>query len=188
MEISDGPMASRRWTLKDIYEISRRAGEKDLPQGFVQEAMSARQRIFDPLGIRTPPQPEKPKYRNKATEYNGRKYGSKLEAFLAQQLDLEWKAGNLLWYTTQVPFVLEGGVVYRADFLVVRAPSGWDEPIVIQVIDSTGVMTQAKRNKLKQMDDRYGIVVLIHRKAAGLVPYHQVPVGRPRRASAPSPG
>lgn len=137
------------------------------------------------------------KYYNKPTEYNGRKYGSKLEARYAQQLDLEWQAGKLLWYTTQVPFVLEGGVIYRADFLIVRVYGTTSSdfnplrpPLSIQVIDSTGVMTQTKRNKLKQVEARYGIVVLIQKRDGSLVPYHDVPVGRANRspACAPCPG
>lgn len=129
-----------------------------------------------------------PKYRNRPTVYNGRRYGSKLEAQLAAQFDNEWRAGAILWYTTQVPFVLEGGVVYRADFLVVRPhrdgvqlggpPPGWRPTCHIEVIDSTGVMTQTKYNKLKQMEARYKIIVMIHRSRGGLVPYQEVKPNR----------
>lgn len=120
-----------------------------------------------------------PKYRNKPTVYNGRRYSSKLEADYARQLDLEWQAGTVLWYTTQVPFVLEGGVTYRADFLVVRpGPYGG---VTVQVVDSTGIMTQVKYNKLRQVESRYRITVLVQ-TPHGLVPYteHKTPRASPR--------
>jgi hypothetical protein len=45
-------------------------------------------------------------------------------------------------------------VKYRADFLVVNLGG-------VDVVDTTGVMTPAKRDKLKQMLARYGIEVQV---------------------------
>lgn len=171
-----GRHRSLRLTLQDLREIGRRRSEHEMPPGSIQAALEARDKLL--------------KYRNQPTEYNGNRYGSKLEANYARQLDNEWHAGTVLWYTRQVPFVLEGGVIYRADFLVVR-PYGTGAsdfnalmpPVHIEVVDSTGVMTQVKANKLKQVEARYGIVVLVQRKA-GLVPYPSVPVGNRVRHSA----
>lgn len=102
-------------------------------------------------------QPEVPrsKWGNKPTVIDGVRYDSKLEGRCAQWLDLRWKAGEVLWYTRQVPFWLEGGVVYRADFVAHLKAGG------VEVIDATGVLTQTKANKLKQMKARYGIDVIL---------------------------
>jgi len=133
--------------------------------------------------------PSKGKYRNESFVYNSRRYSSKLEARYAQHLDLLWKAGEILWYTTQVPFVLEGGVIYRADFLVVHnnPENGRGN---ISIVDATGVMTQVKANKLKQLHDRYGITAMIYRKDGRLVSFEGVAVTRrtaPRSIALPRP-
>lgn len=102
---------------------------------------------------------------------------------------MEWQAGAVAWYTRQVPFLLEGGVIYRADFLVVRPlwtgnsdfnvlrPHGY-----IDVIDCKGAMTQTSYNKLKQVRARYGFEVLIDRGKGWPVPFSQIKVTR-RRSS-----
>lgn len=102
--------------------------------------------------------PAKPrKYRNEpAKSADDKRFDSKLERDYYEQLLLRWKAGDVLWFVRQVTFELEGGVKYRADFVEVTV-SG------VEVIDTTGVMTQAKANKLKQMKARYGIDVQIVR-------------------------
>lgn len=99
-----------------------------------------------------PTQPRR-KYRNEPKYYNGKRFDSKLEWRCYQSLHVRWLAGNILWFTRQVPFELEGGVVYRADFLAALKGGG------IEVLDATGKLTQVKINKLKQMKARYGIEV-----------------------------
>jgi hypothetical protein len=105
------------------------------------------------------PQPanKQPKYRNqRCLSADGKRFDSKLERDYYEQLLLRWKAGDVLWFVRQVNFELEGGVRYRADFLVVT-------PLGVDVVDTTGVMTPAKRDKLKQMKARYGIEVQVVR-------------------------
>lgn len=111
------------------------------------------------------------KYGAIRTEYNGIRYDSKLEARYAQALDNRWALpqndpSRILWYVRQTGFSLEGGVVYRADFLVALPVAPY-----IQVIDATGVLTRVKLNKLKQVHARYGIVVLLYRRDGSLRPY-----------------
>jgi hypothetical protein len=97
------------------------------------------------------------KYRNvPAYSADGKRFDSKLERDYYEQLLLRWKAGEILWFVRQVNFELEGGVRYRADFVVIK-PAGVD------VVDTTGVMTPAKRNKIKQVKARYGIEVQLVR-------------------------
>lgn len=95
----------------------------------------------------------KSKYKNvRCQSADGKTFDSKLERDYYERLLLLWKAGQVFWFARQVSFELEGGVVYRADF-VVNCPAG------VTVVDTTGVLTQAKANKLKQMKARYGIEV-----------------------------
>lgn len=106
------------------------------------------------------PAPKKSKYKNvRCKSADGKSFDSKLERDYYEQLLLMWKAGQVFWFVRQVNFELEGDVVYRADFVVV-CPAG------ISVVDTTGVMTPAKANKLKQMKARYGIEVQLVRKVA----------------------
>jgi hypothetical protein len=101
-----------------------------------------------------------PKYRNvRCASDDGKHFDSQLERDYYQRLVLRWEAGDVLWFIRQVPFELEGGVVYRADFLVVTAAG-------VEVIDTTGVLTQVKLNKLKQVKARYGIEVQLVRKSS----------------------
>jgi hypothetical protein len=94
------------------------------------------------------------KYRNTITEHGGQKFHSKLEAEYAQQLDLEWAEGGLLWYIRQVPFHVAGTITYRADYLVVR-PSG------VEVIDVKGYDTPHSKTKRAVVEDRYGIRIRV---------------------------
>jgi hypothetical protein len=97
------------------------------------------------------------KYRNvPSMSADGKRFDSKLERDYYEQLVLRWKAGEILWFVRQVTFELEGGVKYRADFLVVNLGG-------VDVVDTTGVMTPAKRDKLKQVKARYGIDVQLVR-------------------------
>jgi hypothetical protein len=112
------------------------------------------------MGCREPmpaPAKKKSKYRNEpCLSADGKRFDSKLERDYYEQLLLRWKAGDILWFVRQVTFELEGGVDYRADFLVV-SPGG------AEVVDTTGLMTQVKANKLKQVKSRYGIEVKLVR-------------------------
>jgi hypothetical protein len=103
------------------------------------------------------PAPKKSKFKNKRCQSaDGEWFDSQLERDYYEKLLLRWKAGDILWFVRQVTFKLEGGVKYRADFVVVTLAC-------VEVVDTTGVMTQAKTNKLKQVKARYGIEVQIVR-------------------------
>lgn len=103
--------------------------------------------------------PAKPrKYHNiRAESEDGKHFDSKLERDYYQRLALLWESGEIRWFIRQVPFELEGGVVYRADFLVVTKEGD------VQIVDTTGLVTQVKANKLKQVRARYGIEVQLVR-------------------------
>lgn len=89
---------------------------------------------------------------------DGRRFASVLEKNYYEGLLLRWKAGDVVWFTCQMPFWLEGGVKYVLDFFVVEKDG-------FRLIDTTGYKTQTKTNKLKQLESRYGLKVEIVREA-----------------------
>lgn len=104
------------------------------------------------------PAPKKSKFKNiRCQAHDGKNFASRLERDYYEQLLLRWKAGEVLWFVRQPSFDLEGGVVYRADFLVVTANRD------IDVIDTKGCLTQESKNKIKQVKARYGIEVQLVR-------------------------
>lgn len=126
---------------------------------YTEEWLAERQRRQAmPAAAPAPAPVQKPsKYRNKRCQSaDGKWFDSMLERDYYEQLLLRWRAGDVLWFVRQVNFELEGGVRYRADFVVVTT-TGTD------VVDTTGVMTPAKRDKLKQMMARYRIDVQLVR-------------------------
>lgn len=107
---------------------------------------------------RTTPSQKKRKYRNIPIWVDGERFDSKLEWRCREWLVARWKSGEVLWFTRQIPFRLEGGVIYRADFLAVLTNGG------VEVIDAKGHDTPASRNKRKQVLARYGVTVLLWQK------------------------
>jgi hypothetical protein len=99
--------------------------------------------------------PKPAKYRNVKVTADGIKFDSKLEARCYEGLKLRKQAGDVKWFIRQVPFELEGGVTYRADFLAVTLHND------VEVIDATGRMTPGKLNKLRQVHARYGVGVIL---------------------------
>jgi hypothetical protein len=88
------------------------------------------------------------------------RFASKLEAKYYERLKLRIAAGEVLWFTRQVPFWLEGGVKYVCDFLVVlKDPPPGSNGVL--VIDTKGRDTQASINKRKQLRARCGVDVLV---------------------------
>jgi hypothetical protein len=87
-------------------------------------------------------------------------FDSKLEAAYYDSLKLQRKAGAIRWFIMQVPFRLPGGIIYRADFLIV-----WNDETTggeyVTVADCKGAMTRTSLNKLKQVGELYGIKVKI---------------------------
>lgn len=94
------------WTLEEYNEFLKRQGKE--------------------------PQPVK-----RANKYHAKRtdgYDSKHEAKIAAQLQLRAKAERIVTLE-QVPFPLPGGVIYRADFVVLK-PGG-----VYEILDAKGVRT-----------------------------------------------
>lgn len=94
------------------------------------------------------------KFNNKRTEFNGRKYDSKLEASTAQDIELLRKSGEVIKVEPQYNFPLYGKngskiCTYRADFLL-TFKDGHRE-----VWEPKGIMFPISRLKLLLFVDNY---------------------------------
>ena len=100
----------------------------------------------------------KPKYRNiRCKSHDGINFGSRLERDYYERLLLRWKAGEVRFFTRQIPFWLEGGVKIILDFMEVTDAG-------VKFVDTKGFLTPAAKDKLKQLKARYGIEVELVRK------------------------
>lgn len=72
---------------------------------------------------------------------------------------LKWRrvGGEIAFFTRQVPFILEGGVVYKLDYLAILADA--PRPPFYEAWDSKGLDLQASINKRKQVWSRYKVRV-----------------------------
>lgn len=95
------------------------------------------------------------KYGNKKTEYNGRKYDSKLEARIAQELDLRMKAGEFTeiepQYRIKLYVYLPDGkradlFTYICDFKCTKPDGSY------LLVEAKGHVTEKYRIKRKILD------------------------------------
>lgn len=100
--------------------------------------------------------PKRRKYNNTPTVVDGRTFDSKHEAARYQDLMTLLRAGEIRGVFCQHPFQLPGGVVYRADFVVLDNDGTW------HVEDAKSPATakdKAYRLKKRQMRECLGIEI-----------------------------
>lgn len=106
-------------------------------------------------GPRRPVEKRRSKYGNESTWVHGIRFDSKREAEFFRRLEILRAMGTIRFFLRQVPFELEGGVTYRADFLVF-----WSDPCARETIfDVKGFRTEVYRLKKKQVEARYGVTI-----------------------------
>ncbi len=103
----------------------------------------------------------------KTTIENGWKFQSRLEARRYLYWHNLWQIKAIAWFTRQVPFYLPGGIIWRADFVVVNlhytiARERFGDAVIVE--DCKGHLTQVSRNKIKQVEAIYGFKVQIIKK------------------------
>lgn len=137
---------TRRWTPAEVAHVLARPVNHI---GVVGPSVSATAHICKPA-----------KYRSRRTVIDGIRFDSKLESRLYLSLKLRQAAGELRYFLRQIPLRLEGGVIYRADFLAFphEGREEW--------WDAKGFFKPESRNKIKQAEARYGIRVLLYTEAA----------------------
>lgn len=105
------------------------------------------------------------KYGNARNVVDGIRFDSKLEADRYVELKKLQHCGVVRWFIMQAPFRLPGGITYRADFVVIWAPAAPEQfagdSDVVSVEDCKGFMTRVSLNKIKQVEELYGITVRI---------------------------
>lgn len=89
------------------------------------------------------------KYRNEPAISFDRVFESTLEAERAGELMILLKEGKIFNLYFQVPFVLQGGVKYVADFVYL------DDKLDCVVEDTKGVWTRSSKDKVKQFEAAY---------------------------------
>jgi hypothetical protein len=107
------------------------------------------------------------KYGAKAIVEGGLRFDSKLEAQRYRYWMNLWHCKAIAWFTRQVPFYLPGGLIWRADFVVVNlhdtiAKERFGDVVIVE--DCKGVLTRVAINKIKQVEAIYGFKVQIIKK------------------------
>lgn len=100
--------------------------------------------------------PKRPKYGNRRVEVDGIWFDSQHEATVYKELMLRVRAGEIKCVCRQVKFDLPGGIVYVADFVIIKPD------FKVEVYDAKSPATQRNRvyiNKKKQMKACWGIEI-----------------------------
>lgn len=98
------------------------------------------------------------KYRNTVTVIDGIRFQSAREAKRYGELKLLQAAGHVRFFTMQVPFRLDGGTIYRADFLVVWQDGGIISAVTVE--DAKGFSTPTYRVKRREVEAKYGFSII----------------------------
>lgn len=140
----------------------------------LEEHLRGVRRTFASAAAPSKPAKRASKFGSSKTVVDGAVIDSKLEARYLVQLKLEHKSaqrrhekrcsqdGDLMWYGRQLKFDLEGGVVYIVDFVEGRLViENWTSRQVF--VDTKGYLKQESKNKIKQVEERYGIKIVLKR-------------------------
>jgi|SRR6185437_5129596 len=98
------------------------------------------------------------KFKAVASERDGKKFPSKLEARYYEKLKLRQSAGEVLFFLRQCPIDLPGGVTYRVDFVEFLADG------TVEFVDCKGMETPVSTLKIKQVKEIYPIEIKIVKK------------------------
>jgi len=94
------------------------------------------------------------KFKNKIVERNGIKFRSAKEARYYDTLEIEKRAGIVLFFLMQVPFHLPGNTKYVVDFQVFYTNG------TVRFIDVKGFRTRQYITKKKQVEALYPVEII----------------------------
>lgn len=100
------------------------------------------------------------KYGAKKAKRGGRTFDSKAERAYADRLELLQKAGEVAFWLEQVPLRLDGGTIYKLDFLVFEC--GEDGVFELRWLDVKSPATAKEttfRMKKREVEHKYGIEI-----------------------------
>ena len=112
---------------------------------------------LEPSAIKEKSAAPRRKYGNKPVTRHGIHFDSIHEADVYDDLLLEQRAGVVAAIACQVPFRLPGGVIYRADFVVMH-PHTREYTVIDAKSDATR-KDKTYRLKRRQMRERLGIEI-----------------------------
>lgn len=107
-----------------------------------------------PEGVNRPRDAKPAKYGNRRTEADGKTYASAKEARRHEELKLLQKAGKIVSFAEQVPFLLPGDIRYIADFVVLELDGQY------RVEDAKGFRSKEYLLKRKLMKRSLGIEII----------------------------
>lgn len=99
-------------------------------------------------------QPKESKYHNKRTVIDGKKFQSQKEGSYYAELRMMEQAKEVTRFFEQVPFELQGGIVYIADFVVLWPDGRYT------VEDTKGKRTDTYIMKRKLFREKYGFDIV----------------------------
>lgn len=103
-------------------------------------------------------QPVRHKFRARATEADGIRFSSKLEADYYRHLRLLERAGEVIFFRRQTPFYLPGGTRLVVDYEVFWA----DGTVTFE--DTKGVETDAFKIKKREVEAAYPVEIRLIKK------------------------
>ncbi len=95
------------------------------------------------------------KYKSRSTVVDGIVFQSQKEANYYCRLKMLVQTGEVLYFLRQVPFHLEGGIVYRVDFLEFHKDGSY------HYVDVKGYETKEFKMKKKMTEARYPVKIEI---------------------------
>jgi hypothetical protein len=101
------------------------------------------------------PKTKRSKYGAKRVNCDGILFDSKREARYYEGLKARVAAGEIKRFHRQVSFDLEGGVIYRCDFLVIHNDDR------IEYVDAKGVRTKEFNMKRRMVRARHGVEIVL---------------------------
>lgn len=93
------------------------------------------------------------KFKAKPTNYQGQHFASRLELAYYNKLELEMRAGAVIFFLRQVPFHLPGGVKYVVDYQVFYSDG------TVRFVDVKGVETNEFVAKKKMVEALYPVQI-----------------------------
>lgn len=98
------------------------------------------------------------KFKAKPVTENGNRFASTLEWSYSKHLEFLQRSGIVLFFLSQVPFRLPGGVKYIIDYQVFFTDGS------VKFIDVKGVVTDMFTLKKKMVEDLYPVEIEIVKK------------------------
>lgn len=171
------PNKAPRWSEADVTKHNANLAEfeENSGRGIPAATLVERARQAKERGLLNSAFPKRAnKFGAMATKVDGLRFDSKLEAKRYRELVLLQKSGAISYFLRQVAFMLPGGIRYRVDFQIfyrhqdgVRLGPTTGCAQVVEYEDCKGHQDRTGINKIRQVEDIYGITINLVKSARG---------------------